>query len=101
MPPTTLYRFAGRAGVVTGTLLLFNDARRVGLVPENTFTHSIAPIAAFMAPMVLTGIYLYQRERSGLLGLWGYVLSAAGLVGLAAIEFTLHYVSPLLDKAVV
>jgi hypothetical protein len=101
MPPTTLYRLAGRAGVVTGILLLFNDARRVGLVPENTLTHSIAPIAAFLAPMVLTGIYLYQRERFGVLGLWGYVLSAAGLVGLAAIEFTLHYVFPLLDKAVV
>lgn len=101
MPPTTLYRLTGRAGVVTGILLLFNDARRVGLVPENTLTHSIAPVAAFLAPIVLTGIYLWQRDRSGSLGLWGYVLSAVGLVGLAAVEFTLHYVFPLLDKAVV
>jgi hypothetical protein len=101
MPPTTLYRLAGQAGVGTGVLLLFNDARRVGLVPENTLTHSIAPLGAFLAPFVLTGIFLWQRERSGASGLWGFALSAAGLVGLAAIEFTLHYVFPLLDKTTV
>lgn len=101
MPPNTLYRLAGQAGVLTGVLLLFNDARRVGVVPENTLTHSIAPLAAFLAPFVLTGIYLWQRERAGAVGLWGYALSAAGLVGLAAIEFTLHYVFPLLDKGTV
>ena len=101
MTPTTLYRLAGQAGVVTGVLLLFNDARRVGLVPENALTHSIAPLGAFLAPFVLTGIYLWQRERVGTIGLWGYVLSAFGLVGLAAAEFTLHFVFPLLDKATV
>jgi len=101
MPPNTLYRLAGQAGVVAGIMLLFNTARRVGIVPENTLTHSIAPIAAFLAPFALIGIYFWQRERSGALGLWGFALSAVGLVGLAAIEFTLHYVFPLLDKQVV
>lgn len=101
MPPTTLYRLAGQAGVLTGVLLLFNDARRVGLVPENAFTHGIAPIAAFLAAFALTGLYLRQRERTGALGLWGYALNVVGLTGLAAIEFTLHYVFPFLDKATV
>ena len=101
MPPTTLYRLAGQAGVLTGVLLLFNDARRVGLVPENALTHQIAPIAAFLAPFALIGIYLWQRERSGALGLCGFALNLAGLVGVAAVEFTLHYVFPLLDKGTV
>jgi hypothetical protein len=101
VPPSTLYRLAGRAGVVTGVLLLFNTARRVNLVPENTFTHQIAPVAAFLALFVITGIYLFQRERSGRLGLWGYGLNFAGLAGALAIEYTLHYVFPLLDKETV
>lgn len=98
MPPTFLYRLAGQTGIVTGVLLLFNTARRAGVVPENALTHQIAPIAAFFAPLVLTGIYLFQRERAGVLGLWGYVLNFLGLAGALAIEFTLHYVFPLLDK---
>lgn len=101
MPPTTLYRLAGQAGVLTGLLLLFNDARRVHLVPENAFTQGIAPIGAFLALFVLTGIYLWQRERSGLLGLWGYAFNLFGLAGAAAIEFTTHYVFPLLDKGTI
>src|SRR4051812_1984549 len=32
--PSTLHRPAAVAGVVTAALLLFNDGRRVGLVPE-------------------------------------------------------------------
>ena len=101
MPTTTLYRLAGQAGIATGILLLLNDARRVGLVPENALTHQIAPIPAFLAVFALIGIFLWQRERSGPLGLWGFALNLAGLVGVAAIEFTLHYVFPLLDKQTV
>jgi quinol-cytochrome oxidoreductase complex cytochrome b subunit len=101
MPSTTLYRLAGQAGVATGILLLFNDARRVGLVPENAFTHEIAPIPAFLAPFALIGLYLWQRERIGPLGLWGFALNLAGLVGVATVEFTLHFVFPLLDKQTV
>src|SRR6266496_6371633 len=101
MPPITLYRLAGRTGVVTGILLLFNDGRRVGLVPQNAFTDEIAPIAAFLAPFLLVGLYLWQRDRSGPLGLAGFALNLAGLVGVAAVEFALHYIFPLLDKGTV
>lgn len=101
MPLTTLYRLAGQAGVATGVLLLFNDARRVGLVPENAFTHEIAPIPAVLAPFALIGLYLWQRERTGPLGLWGFALNLAGLVGVATAEFTIHFVFPLLDKQTV
>ncbi len=98
MPPKVLYRLAGQTGIVTGILLLFNTARRAGVVPENAFTHQLAPIAAFLAPLVITGLYLWQRERSGTLGFVGYVLNFLGLAGALAIEFTLHYVFPLLPE---
>jgi hypothetical protein len=98
VPPNVLYRLAGQTGIVTGVLLLFNTARRAGVVPENAFTHQLAPIAAFLAPLVITGLYLWQRERSGTLGFVGYVLNFLGLAGALAIEFTLHYVFPLLPE---
>ncbi len=101
MPPTVLYRLAGQAGIVTGILLLFNTARRAGVVPENAFTHQIAPIAAFLAPLVITGLYLRQRDRAGTLGLVGYLLNFLGLTGALAIEYVLHYVFPLLPKETV
>ncbi|HEU5475080.1 MAG TPA: hypothetical protein VFV67_30925 [Actinophytocola sp.] len=98
MAPTTLYRLAGIAGLLTGVLLLLNDARRVGVVPENDLTHSIAPIPAFLALFALTGLYLWQRERTGRLGLYGYALNLAGLAGALAIEFASHYVLRFLDS---
>ena len=101
MPPNVLYRLAGQTGIVTGILLLFNTARRAGVVPENAFTHQIAPVAAFLAPLVITGLYLWQRERTGLLGLVGYLLNFLGLAGALAIEYVLHYVFPLLPKETV
>src|SRR5262245_54820825 len=101
MPPNTLYRLSGQVGVVAAIVLLFNDARRVGLVPENAFTHQVAPIAALLSPLALTGIYLWQRDRAGAVGLAGFALTVLGLVGSAAIEFTLHYVFPLLPKETV
>src|SRR5262249_46813660 len=65
------------------------------------FTHSIAPIPAFLAPLVITALYLRQRERSGTLGLVGYVLNFLGLAGALVIEYVLHYVFPLLPQATV
>ncbi|HET9144018.1 hypothetical protein [Actinophytocola sp.] len=101
MPPTTLYRLAGWAGVLTGVLLLLNDARRIGIVAANDLTHSIAPIPALLAPFVLTALYLWQRERTGVTGLLGYLLNTAGLVGAFAIEFASHYVFRFLDRETV
>jgi hypothetical protein len=98
MHSSTLYRLAGQAGIATGVLLLFNDARRVDLVPENAFTHEIAPLAGLTAPFVLMGLYFWQRRRVGALGLAGFALNLAGIVGVTAVEFTLHYIFPLLDK---
>jgi hypothetical protein len=101
MSPTALYRLAALSGLACGVQLLFNDARRVGLVPETALTEGVAPLAAVLGVFGLTGLYLYQRERAGVLGLAGYALNVAGLAGLFAVDFTLHYVFALLDDATV
>ncbi|GAA3395871.1 hypothetical protein [Cryptosporangium minutisporangium] len=92
MPASSLYRLAGLAGLLTGVLLLFNDLRREGLVPENAFTECIAPLPAVLALYALTGLYLRVRDTAGRLGLVGYALNLAGVAGLLIAEFASHYV---------
>lgn len=92
MPDRVLYRLAGAAGVIGGLLTLFAVARRGGLVPENGLTHALAPPATALLLFTLTALYLRQRERTGRLGLAGFVLNHLGLTGLFAIEFVTHAV---------
>ncbi|MBT2231026.1 hypothetical protein [Nonomuraea sp. NEAU-A123] len=99
MRSSALYRATATAGFASAVLLVINVFRRAGLLPETTLTHAIAPFAALTGLLAITGLYLLIRGTSGTLGLIGYLLNAAGLAGAYAIEYTLHYVFPLLDGA--
>jgi hypothetical protein len=101
VPPTTLYRLAGLAGMLSGLLLLFNTARRGGVVAANQLTHGIAPLSSVLGLFALTGLYLWQRDQTGLLGLVGYALNLAGLAGTVGVEYVTNYVFPHLDDALV
>jgi hypothetical protein len=94
----TLYRLAGWAGLLGGTLVLVAAARRGGLLPDNAFTHAIAPPASALALFTLTAIYLYQHDRVGRLGLVGYAVNLLGLAGLFAVEFATHAIFPYLSQ---
>ncbi|MEU7899675.1 hypothetical protein AB0B45_43355 [Nonomuraea sp. NPDC049152] len=94
-----LYRASAVAGLGCAVLLLVNVARRGGLLPETTFTHSIAPLAPLAGLLAVTGLYLLVRHRAGGLGLLGYLLNAAGLAGAFAIEYALHFVFPYLGPS--
>jgi hypothetical protein len=95
----SLYRATAVAGFACAVLLVVNVLRRGGLLPENTLTHAIAPFGALTGLLAITGLYLAIRGTT--LGLVGYLLNAAGLAGAFAIEYTLHYVFPLLGAATV
>jgi hypothetical protein len=97
--PATLYRLAGWAGLIGAALLLVAVARRGGLIAENTLTHAIAPPASALTLFTLTGLYVYQRDRLGRLGLVGYVVNLLGLAGLFAIEFATHAIFPYLTAS--
>jgi hypothetical protein len=101
MKPSALYRSAAVAGLTCAVLLLVNSARRSGLLPENDFTHAIAPLAALAGLFALAGLYLWQRSASGPLGLIGFGLNAIGLAGAFAIEYSVHFVFPSLDDGTV
>lgn len=94
-----LYRLAGYAGLLGGALTLIAAARRAGLIPENSFTHALAPPATALLLLTLTAFYLVQRERAGRLGLTGFVLNHLGLSGLFAVEFLTHAVLQFQDAA--
>jgi hypothetical protein len=99
VPPAALYRLAGWAGIVGAGLLFVAVARRGGLIPEVTLTHALAPPASALTLFTLTGLYLYQREPIGRVGLVGYGLNLVGLAGLFAIEVITHAVFPYLSTA--
>ncbi|MFF3442540.1 hypothetical protein [Streptosporangium sp. NPDC002721] len=101
MRHSALYRATGAAGLVCAVLLLVNILRRAGALPENTLTHAVAPFGALAGLLAITGLYLLIRGTAGGLGLVGYLLNAAGLAGAFAIEYTLHYVFPLLGRSVI
>lgn len=96
-----VYRVTAVAGFICAALLVVNSARRAGFLPENAFTHAIAPFAALTGLLAITGIYLLMRGTAGGLGLAGYVLNSAGLAGAFAIEYILHFVFPYLGGGTV
>jgi hypothetical protein len=96
-----LYRLAAGAGLLTGLLLLLNDGRRVGLVPETELTTAIAPIPAILALFAVAGLYLAHRSARGRIGIAGFAGLLAGTAGLLVVEFSTHYVFHGLDPAVV
>lgn len=101
MPPATLYRLAGLAGMLSGLVLAVNIARRGGVIPANLLTRGIAPISSVLGLFALTGLYLRQRQKSGSFGLIGYALNLAGVAGTVGIEYVTNYVFPHLGSAVV
>ncbi|OLB74375.1 MAG: hypothetical protein AUI14_23670 [Actinobacteria bacterium 13_2_20CM_2_71_6] len=98
MTPSQLYRLTSFVGLTCTAILVFNSARKGGLVPDITLTRAVAPLGALTGLFALTGIYLWQRAETGVLGLVGYALNAAGLAGAFAIEYTLQYVFAYLPK---
>jgi hypothetical protein len=101
MRPSTLYRLAGLAGILSALVLVFAAARRGGVIPANMLTHGVSPLASILGLLALTGLYLVQRREAGTLGLVGYALNFVGLAGVVGIEFTINNVFPYLDRATV
>jgi hypothetical protein len=99
MSDRILYRLAALTGLAGGVLTLVAVARRAGLLPENAFTHALAPPASALLLLTLTALYLRQRREAGRLGLAGFVLNHLGLSGLFAIEFLTHAVLQYQDTA--
>jgi hypothetical protein len=89
---TTLTRAAGVSGVAGGLLFLAVQVNHPHLDPAFATTSEFAirqtmKIAFAVLSLVgITGVYLRQVTRAGVLGLIGYVLLAAAFLALACVE---------------
>jgi len=101
VPEPALLRSTAAVGLLTALLLLVNDARRVGLLPDTDLLTALAPLPALLALPALVGLGLGQRERAGRVGALGAALLLAGTAGLLVVEFSTHYVFRGLDPAAV
>src|SRR6267378_3650462 len=93
---TTLFRAAGAAAALAGLIFIgvqinhpYLDATSITTTDAMT-RDSLKMLMAALALAGITGVYLHQVTKIGVLGLLGYVLFAAGDIGLMhpAILFT-------------
>jgi hypothetical protein len=97
---TTLIRAAGAAAVVAGLIFIGVQINHPHLDPTSITTaevgvrNSLKALMAALALAGITGMYLSQVRRNGLLGLIGYLLLGAGYLLIMSTAFVAAYVLP-------
>ena len=100
--PTTLTRVAGVAAAAAGAIFVGVQIGHPHLDVDSITTTEVvirnsAKVAmAVLALVGITGMYLSQVRRNGLLGLAGYAVLAAGYLTIAATSIIAAYVLPAL-----
>ena len=100
--PTTLFRASGVAAAVAGLIFAGVQINHPHLDATSITTtdviarSSLKLLMAALALAGLTGMYLRQVTKIGLLGLLGYVLFAAGYLLMLGTEFVAAFVLPTL-----
>jgi hypothetical protein len=104
MPPTvtpaTLIRSAGVAAVAAGVIFIGVQLNHPQLdvaavnTTEWAVRSSLKVLMAALALVGITGMYLHQVKKMGVLGLIGYVLFGANYLVILSISFIAAYVLP-------
>ena len=103
--PSTLTQWAGAAAVAAGAIFIGVQINHPQLDASSIQTTEVAvrdTLKAVMAALALvgiTGMYLNQVRKHGLLGLIGYVVFAAGYLGIMCVTFAAAYVLPEVASA--
>lgn len=98
--PALLLRAAGAAAVVAGVLFIGVQIGHPPLdldfitTPEAAVRNTAKVLMAVLALAGITGMYLSQVRRNGVLGLVGYLLLAAGYLLIMSSTYGLAYVLP-------
>jgi hypothetical protein len=99
---TKLTRAAGVAAAVSGLIFIGVQIKHPHLDVRSITTNdavvrnSLKLLMATLALVGITGIYLRQVQKMGVLGLVGYVLFSAGYLGIACTAFIAAFVLPTL-----
>jgi hypothetical protein len=98
--PNMLTRSAGLAAVAAGVIFIgvqinhpYLDANSI-TTTEVVIRDSLKVLMAVLALVGITGMYLHQVKRMGVLGLVGYVLQSASYLVIMCTCFTAAYVLP-------
>ena len=98
--PTTLFRAAGVAAVLAGLIFIgvqinhpYLDATSI-TTTDVIARNSLKMLMAALALAGITGMYLRQVTKMGVLGLLGYVLFAAGYLSMLGTEYVAALVLP-------
>ncbi len=98
--PTTLFRASGVAAAMAGLIFIGVQIGSPHLDAASSTTtnvvvrDSLKVLMAALALLGITGIYLSQVRKIGLLGLVGYLVFAAGYLTMFGIEFVAAFVLP-------
>jgi hypothetical protein len=102
--PTTLFRASGVAASLAGLIFVGVQINHPHLDATSITTtdviarNSLKFLMAALALAGLTGMYLRQVTKVGLLGLLGYVLFASGYLLMLGTEFVAAFVLPTLAR---
>jgi hypothetical protein len=100
--PTTLTRAAGVAAAAAGLIFIGVQINHPPMEVASVTTtewavrNTAKVVMAALALAGLTGMYLRQVRRTGLLGLLGYVVFAAGYLAIGSVAFLSAYALPSL-----
>ena len=99
MSSITLFRLSGWASILCGLLIIFDTLFVELFLPPSALTSSFGQLAVILALLVLTGMYLWQRPASGVLGDIGYIVNFMGLALLIGVDFAGNYILPYLSQS--
>ena len=103
--PTTLSRAAGVAAVGAGLIFIGVQINHPHLDSDSITTtevvvrNSLKALMAVLALVGITGMYLSQVRRNGLLGLAGYLVLGTGYLVILCTTFMAAYVLPSIAEA--
>jgi hypothetical protein len=98
--PATLTRSAGLAAVAAGLIFIGVQINHPQMSATSITTtdvyvrDSLKVLMCALALVGLTGMYLSQIRRNGVIGLLGYLVLSAGYLGIMCITFAAAYVLP-------
>ncbi len=99
MFPTQLYRLSAWAAMLSGLAIMIKKLVVDLFIPLNPATNAVGTFGLLLGLFTLTGVYLYQREASGRLGLIGYLINWFGLATVAGVDYARNYILPYLSKS--
>ena len=98
--PNLLTRWAGLAAVAAGAIFIgvqinHPDLNATSIQTTNVYVRDcLKVLMAALALAGITGMYLHQVRKHGLLGLIGYVVFTVGYLGIMSVTFAAAYVLP-------